>query len=436
MNNKNIKGFLTKNVVTIIFVILSVLGLMVSQQPAFFIVNELVQRFSRNTFLVMALIIPVMAGLGLNFSIIIGAMAGQMALIMVTDFSIGGLPGILLAMLISIPLAYLFGWLIGILLNKTRGQEMIASMIVGFFANGIYQFIYLFLVGKIIPVRKTEMLISSGVGLRNTVNLSTMKDGVETGIKYAFDKAEIFGIGTDLPFFAGMSIIGGLYLAYRVYKHFKPDKDEVVNKKKNYISISIASLLFVASLYFSFTVENLPKDLQMVARIPVPMLTIFLVLLGALINISITKTKMGQDFRTVGQDQHIATVSGIDVDKTRVRAMKISTILAAFGQIILLQNMGVLNTFGSHMQVGLYSIAAILVGGASVSKATVGQAVLGVLLFHTLFAISPYAGKALFGDAQIGEYFRVFVTYSVISLSLGLYAWKKVKADQERRLNR
>jgi len=29
------------------------------------------------------------------------------------------------------------------------------------------------------------------------------------------------------------------------------------------------------------------------------------------------------------------------------------------------------------------------------------------------------------GSAQIGEYFRVFVAYGVIGLSLGLHAWKK-----------
>lgn len=434
MKTSEIKKFLVKNIVTIIFVIMSILGLMVSQQPMFFIVNELVQRFSRNSFLVMALIIPVMAGLGLNFSIVIGAMAGQMALIMVTDWSIGGLPGIFLAMLISVPLAYIFGMLIGILLNKTRGQEMIASMIVGFFANGLYQFIYLFLAGNVIPFNRPELLISGGVGVRNTVDLSKMVDGVETGVKYAFDKANLFGIDTSMRFFESMAIIFGLYLAYRIYKHLKPSKAEEVNKKKEMFFTGVSVLLFALSLYGAFG-SNLPKDIALVANIKVPMFTLFLVFIGGLINILITKTKMGQDFRTVGQDQHVATVSGIDVDKTRVRAMKLSTILAAFGQIIILQNMGVLNTFGSHMQVGMYSIAAILVGGASISRATVGQALLGVLLFHTLFAISPYAGKALFGDSQIGEFFRVFITYSVISLSLGLYAWKKVKADQERQRN-
>jgi len=35
------------------------------------------------------------------------------------------------------------------------------------------------------------------------------------------------------------------------------------------------------------------------------------------------------------------------------------------------------------------------------------------------------AGKNLFGDAQIGEYFRAFVVYGVIGISLGLHAWRR-----------
>ena len=131
----------------------------------------------------------------------------------------------------------------------------------------------------------------------------------------------------------------------------------------------------------------------------------------------------------------VANASGINVDKTRIKAIVISTVLAAWGQLIFLQNIGTLNTYGSHEQVGMFAIAAILIGGATVSKATNKQAILGVILFHTLFIVSPTAGKNLFNNAQIGEYFRVFVAYGVICVSLVLYAWKDhVKAKEEVRL--
>jgi len=48
-----------------------------------------------------------------------------------------------------------------------------------------------------------------------------------------------------------------------------------------------------------------------------------------------------------------------------------------------------------------------------------------------LFIVAPQAGKQLFNNAQIGEYFRVFVSYGVIALSLAMHAWKLVKKKEE-----
>ncbi|MDO4720130.1 MAG: ABC transporter permease [Peptostreptococcaceae bacterium] len=413
MSGAKIKNFIIDNIVTIIFVLISALGIAVANQPILFIVNEMVQRIARNSFIVMALIIPVLAGLGLNFSITIGAMAGQMAIIMVTDWGIGGIPGILIAMAISVPLSWLFGWMIGKLLNKTRGQEMIASMIVGFFANGLYQFLYLFVVGKFIPMRKKELLLRSGIGVRNTVDL-------ENGLSYAFDNL------VKTPFFITIMIVAAFLIALQLIK-FRQERNTPLFDRKKFITwLSIFLVIFAFAALAHYT-KIMPNSIRILKGIKVPFVTILLIMAVAIFNVWITKTKLGQDFRSVGQSQHIAAVSGIHVDKTRVTAITISTILAAWGQIILLQNVGVLNTFGSHMQIGLFSVAALLVGGASVNKATVGQAFLGVILFHILFLVSPYAGKELFGDAQIGEYFRTFVAYGVIGLSLGLYAWKQAK---------
>ena len=49
---------------------------------------------------------------------------------------------------------------------------------------------------------------------------------------------------------------------------------------------------------------------------------------------------------------------------------------------------------------------------------------MGTFLFHLLFVVSPSAGQAIFGSAQVGEYFRVFVAYGIIAISLALPAWR------------
>ncbi|MDR1621763.1 MAG: ABC transporter permease, partial [Synergistaceae bacterium] len=145
------------------------------------------------------------------------------------------------------------------------------------------------------------------------------------------------------------------------------------------------------------------------------------------------RTKLGQDMRAIGQDRAVADSAGIPVDRTRVIAIVISTVLACYGQVIYLQNMGTLNTYNSHDQAGMFSIAALLIGGASVSRAGIGNVFLGVVLFHLMFIVAPMAGKNLMGQAQIGEYFRVFVSYGVIAVALVLHAWKRHRDRMEAR---
>ncbi len=132
--------------------------------------------------------------------------------------------------------------------------------------------------------------------------------------------------------------------------------------------------------------------------------------------------------RAVGQDMYASEVAGISVDKVRIIAIILSTVLAAIGQIIYLQDIGTINTYNSHEQVGLFSIAALLVGGATTRKASIWNAIIGVILFHTLFIVAPSAGNKLFGQPQIGEYFREFIAYAVIAFALAMHGLETKKS--------
>lgn len=408
-----IKSGIFNNMVTILFIVLCIIGIKLSGQTISFVLTELVIRIARNSFLVLSLIIPVMAGMGLNFGIVIGAMAAQIAIIAVTHWGISGFGGFILCVLLSTPLAIVFGYLTGVLLNKTKGQEMITSMILGYFANGLYQLLFLFLVGTLIPMKNDKLMIPGGVGIKNTVDLNG-------GIKYALDDIWKRN-GLDILYY-GVIITIVVILLWSIFKYIKYKNREINFYKKEIILIVVCIVLY-GSLY-------IPYITKILSSVSVPIVTMIVTLVLCLFNILIFKTKLGQDFRTVGQSLNVANASGINVNKTRVIAIIISTVLAAWGQLIFLQNIGTLNTYGSHEQVGMFAIAAILIGGATVSKATNKQAILGVVLFHTLFIVSPMAGKNLFDNAQIGEYFRVFVAYGVICASLALYAWKKLVEDK------
>ena len=352
--NKTGKSFwalLADNAVPIVFIVISAIAIPLSGFSASYLVQELLVRIGRNSFLILSLLIPIMAGMGLNFGMVLGAMAGQIGLIMVSDWAIVGIPRIVLAMMVGTPIAAVLGVFCGSVLNRAKGQEMVTGYILGFFINGVYQLVVLYLMGWVIPVTNPVLLLSRGYGIRNAVSL--------IGIRGVLDNL----IPVSFPFMGGV------------------------------VRIPLATLLVIAAFCFFIGWFR--------------------------------RTKLGQDMRAIGQSQPVSDSAGIAVNKTRIIAIVISTVLACYGQIIYLQNMGTLNTYNSHDQAGMFSIAALLIGGASVSRASIANVFVGVILFHLMFIVAPMAGKNLIGQAQIGEYFRVFVSYGIIAIALVLHAWKR-----------
>lgn len=408
-NKWDLREILQKNAVTVMFVVLCLIGLVCSGQTVSYVMYELFGRLSRNSFIVLALIIPIIAGMGINFAITIGAMAAQIAALWVIEWGISGLAGFLTAMAITMPIAAFFGFLIGKLMNKMKGQEMIGGLILGYFANGLYQLLFLFIFGNLIPLKAPGLVIKGSTGVANTIDLST-----ERGFKYALD-----GLWR-VPFGTAALILCGLIAVWSLVKLAtkKEDKKKALTRTGICVAVAIITQLPFVTAAFSM--------------VSVPMVTFLIVALLCVFNNAIMKTRIGQQFRAVGQNRTVANAAGINVDRVRVIAIIISTVLAGWGQLIFVQNMGSFQTYGAHEQVGLYAGAAILVGGASIKKATNGQALLGCILFHLLFIVAPSAGKNLFGDAAIGEYFRVFISYGVIALALVIYAWGDIKKKKAK----
>jgi simple sugar transport system permease protein len=354
-------GFFADNAVVFIFIFITVVATRFSGLPLTSIVQEILSRIGRNCFLVFSLLLPIMAGMGINFGMVLGAMAGQIGLIFTVDWNIVGVPGLIFASLIAVPIAAALGWLAGQILNRARGREMVTGYVLGFFMDGFYQFIVLYLMGQptiwtagflrqwtaLIPIHSPTIILSRGYGIRNTVSLDAVRQSLDKFIPLRFGPISV--------------------------------------PVMNYLVIGLLCLFII---WFR-------------------------------------RTKLGQDMRAVGQNQAVAHASGIPVDKTRILAIVISTILASLGQIIFLQNMGNIATYNAHQQTGFFAAAAILVGGASVSKASIPNVFIGTMLLHLMYIVVPRAGTNIFGDAQIGEYFRDAFSYAIIALALVIHAWRK-----------
>ena len=347
ITGKKVLGFLGNNAVPLMFVLICAVCIPISGFSPSYLINEIVTRIGRNTFLILCLLIPIIAGMGLNFGMTLGAMAGEIGLIFVADWQIWGIPGMILAMIISIPISIGLGVLCGKILNMAKGREMVTSYIISYFINGLYQLVVLYMMGKVIPIKHFSIKLPRGYGIRNTVSLLNMRQYLD-----------------------------------------------------NLLAINIKG-------------------------VKIPVLTFIIIGLLCLFITWFKKTKLGQDMRAVGQDMQVARDAGINVERTLIISIVISTVLAGFGMIIYLQNMGNISTYSSHSQIGMFCIAALLVGGASVDKASIGNVFLGVTLFHLMFIVAPKAGAFITGDSMIGEYFRVFVSYGVITVALTMYETKK-----------
>ena len=355
--------FSTRHLVPIMFMVICLVGYILSGAQLGFITSELANRLVRNTFLVLSLIIPIIAGMGINFGIPLGAMAAQVGLIFSQDLGFTGLLGIGVAAVIALPIAIVLGIFSGNVLNRAKGREMITSMMLSFFMLGVYMLVIMFFTGTIIPIRDKSMLLSSGVGIKNSITLTTA-GAIDNALKY----------GIQIPL----------------------GKDQI--------------------------------------KFDVPVLTIFIIGILCVFITYFKKTKLGQNMRAVGLDQDVANNSGLNADKIRVKSIVYSTVLAAFGQLIYLQNIGTLATYAGLDQAALYAAAALLVGGASILKASIVNAIIGTALFHLMFIIMPLAGKEVTGDAMVGEFLRTFISYAIVTISLILHEYNRKKEIKENRL--
>ena len=414
MNKHRITEHLKSYAVTYLFIALSVFFIVVSGLDTTYVASQLLLRLNRNAFIVLALIIPIVAGMGINFAITIGAMAAQIGLLLTISWGVKGVPGILLAAAITLPLAMFFGFLIGKLLNKMKGQETIGSLILGYFANGAYQLLFLFIFGSIIPLSSRVTIVGAS-GVQNTLNLTG-----DVGLYKAID-----GIW-QVPFLTAVYVFAAGLAAVSLFRYFRGGK----NKRSLAVGLVLAAA--IAGIFLLPGVRHI-FDGTRSRVIRVPVATWILIGCLCLFNTMIMRTKLGQKFRAVGQSQVVANAAGIDVDRTRIIAIMISTVLAGWGQIFFMQSdgIGTFQTYAAHEQVGLYAGAAILVGGASIDRATNLQALVGTFLFHSLFITAQSAASNLFGDSAVGEYFRAFLSYGVIALALVIYAWRSKQQKKQ-----
>lgn len=136
-----------------------------------------------------------------------------------------------------------------------------------------------------------------------------------------------------------------------------------------------------------------------------------------------TKSKSGIEILAGGKNPKFALASGVDIDRSRIKANILSTVLGAFGIIVYSQSFGFVQLYTAPLMMAFPAVAAILIGGATAKRAKVIHSLVGVLLFQGLLAVSIPVTNLLVPEGNLSETIRLVVQNGII-----LYALTKVNS--------
>ena len=271
-------------------------------------ITNVINRFSWNAVLVLAMVPMVHSGCGLNFGLPLGIIAGLLGATLSVEFGFTGPVSMLMAVVIATPFALVFGVGYGWLLNKIKGGEMMIATYVGFSSVSFMCMMWL-----LMPYKSPNMVWGlAGKGLRTTISLEGYYDKALANI-----------------------------LQINIGK----------------LSIPTGALIFFAILAF---------------------------LMWAFLH-----TKTGTAMTAVGSNPVFAKAAGIDIDKTRTLSVIISTWLAAIGILVYEQGFGFIQLYMAPFYMAMPAVSAILIGGASVNKASITNVIIGTFLFQGIVTMTP-----------------------------------------------
>ena len=127
--------------------------------------------------------------------------------------------------------------------------------------------------------------------------------------------------------------------------------------------------------------------------------------------------KTGSAMTASGSNPIYARASGIDVDRMRTTSVVLSTMLGAVGILVYQQSFGFIQLYEGPFSMTFPSVAAILIGGASVNKASIANVLVGTFLFQGILTRTPTVINSVL-KADMSEVIRVVVSNGMILYAL------------------
>ena len=184
---------------------------------------------------------------------------------------------------------------------------------------------------------------------------------------------------------------------------------------------SASGLRTVISLegYYDKALANiLTIDLNSIGiNLVIPTGTLLFFVLMAVLMWAFLHTKTGTAMTAVGSNPAFARAAGINVDKMRLISVIMSTWLGAVGILVYEQGFGFIQLYNGPFWMAMPAVAAILIGGASVNKASIGNVIIGTILYQGVVTMTPTVMSAAF-QMDMSEVIRIVVSNGMILYAL------------------
>lgn len=128
-------------------------------------------------------------------------------------------------------------------------------------------------------------------------------------------------------------------------------------------------------------------------------------------------TKTGTAMTAVGSNPTFARAAGVNVDRMRILSVVLSTWLGAVGILVYEQGFGFIQLYNAPFYMALPAVSAILIGGASVNKASIANVVIGTFLFQGMITMTPTVMNNLI-HTDMSEVIRIVVSNGMIIYAL------------------
>ena len=134
------------------------------------------------------------------------------------------------------------------------------------------------------------------------------------------------------------------------------------------------------------------------------------------------KTKTGSAISAGGLNPKFAQASGLNINKTRVIANVISTVLGAIGIVVYAQSYGFAQLYLAPLYMGFIAVASVLIGGATASRAKVSHVILGTLVYQGIMTTALPLANNIFVGTDLSVMIQMMLQNGII-----LYALTQVK---------